>query len=622
MAYLAIGGILGDIGTSPLYVMSIVFGRLKTTQENVMGILSLITLSFIFLTLKYAYLALNLDNEGEGGTFALQTRIKKEERRLREHGIASKRIVFIVVISTVLSLFSGALLLSDGIITPSISVLSAIEGIQVVYPHLHNWVIPITILILMALFSIQKRGTEKVARLFSPVMIIWFAAIGVLGIMNVVRSPWILRALNPLYALRFLAHAPPTLSFTVMGIVFLCITGGEALYADMSHYSKNGIRMAWGIAAICLLINYFGQGAYLLRTGIHKHLFFAMGYQEGTAVYGGLLILASLAAIIASQAIITGSYTTYKLAMELKHLPRVEIKSTSPKHPGQIYITSVNWMLLIACMFVVLFFQRSDALGDAYGLAVTGAFIGTTLLMSSCLYITNYLKPWRFWTVAPLLMLFLIFDTAFFSSNLGKIPTGGWFPILVSIILATTMMAWRKGTSILYRKMPKEEIKSFLQRLKNEEALSCIEGTRVYMTMNTDKIPATLLLDAMDGYLHKKILLVSVETKDHPWGVNYEHKLLGRMGGDNIELYEVKIEKGYMRSFVHVPHILDALNLGDENRQYVFGHWQVKVPFPPRKNVLLKYFSLIYRLLPPMTRHFRTPKERVIYMGGEIEISL
>ena len=620
MAYMAMGGILGDIGTSPLYVMAIVFGEINPTRENVMGVLSLITLSFLFLTLKYAYLALNLDNEGEGGTFALLTLIKKQVKALEVEGLANRRVFFILSMATVLSLFCGALLLSDGIITPSISVLSAFEGIRVVFPGLASWVVPLTVVILVVLFSIQSRGTEKIARLFSPVIVLWFSAIAVLGWLNILKAPWILEALNPKYALVFLAHKPVAVTFAVMGIVFLCITGGEAMYADMSHYSRGGIRLAWAVAAFCLLSNYFGQGAFLLRTAHHENLFFALSYAQGEKAYFAMLVLATLAAIIASQAIITGSYTTYKLAMELHYLPRLEIKSTSPRYPGQIYIAPVNWVMMAACLFTVLFFKSSAALGAAYGLAVTGAFIGNTLNMAGCLYLRHYQEPVDFLKYVPLFLLFLLFDTTYFGSNLGKIPTGGWFPLMVCAFLAATMVSWYRGSYLLYNRLPKETRRGFMDRLKDQD-LTLLPGVSVYMARDPERVPPSLILEAREGALRQQILLVTVITQSHPWGVDYEKRLLGKVAHEGVEVYEVMIEKGYMRSFVHVPHVLDSLDFPDQ-RRYVFGDWQVTVPMPPRKNFLLRYFAFIYRLVPPIRTRFLIPREEVVYIGGDVELSL
>jgi len=621
MAYMAVGGILGDIGTSPLYVMAIIFARLKPTRDNILGILSLITLAFVFLTLKYAYLALNLDNEGEGGTFALFALIKRHAKILKEKGINDPKVKSLVGLASGLSLLCGAFLLGDGIITPSISVLSAFEGVQVVYPQLHPWVIPLTVVVLVILFSLQRRGTERIARLFSPIMLLWFTAIATLGWINILKVPWILKAANPYYALRLLTHEPVTLTFAVMGIVFLCITGGEAMYADMSHYSKQGIRLAWTFAAFCLLSNYFGQGAFLFTTGHHENILFALSYNQGKGIYLGMLALATLAAIIASQAIITGSYTTYKQAMELHHLPRLEVKMTSPRHPGQIYIAPVNWFMMVACLFTVLFFKSSAALGAAYGLAVTGAFVGNTVNMGGCLYLQHYQETKEFIKYIPLLLLFLIFDSVFFSSNLGKIPSGGWFPLMVCAFLIITMLAWHKGSYLLYKNIPKEDRREFAKRLK-EADMAVLPGISVYMVRDTQRVPASLIMEAEEGVLREQILLVTVTSHHYPWGIDYEKELLGKIAKDRVEIYQVFIDKGFMRSFAPVPHVLDSLDFKGEHRRYVFGDWHVLVPLPPKKNLLLRYFAFIYRVVPPLTGKFLIPKDQVVYIGGDVEITL
>ncbi len=620
MAYMAVGGILGDIGTSPLYVMAIVFSRIKANRDNIMGILSLITLSFLFLTLKYAYLALTLDNEGEGGTFALFALIKKQANTLREKGYNDRKISHLLMLASALSLLCGAFLLGDGIITPSISVLSAFEGVQVAYPHLTPWVIPMTVAVLVLLFSLQRRGTERMASLFSPVMILWFLAIAVLGWINILKAPWIIMALSPYYALHLLLREPITATFAVMGIVFLCITGGEAMYADMSHYSKSGIRLAWGFAAFSLLSNYFGQGAFLSITGQHQNILFALSHNQGKAAYFGILVLATMAAIIASQAIITGSYTTYKQAMELHHLPRLEVKMTSPMHPGQIYIGPVNWLMMTACLFTVLFFKSSAALGAAYGLAVTGAFIGNTINMGTCLYLRHYETPKGFAVFAPLILLFLAFDLAFFSSNLGKIPSGGWFPLLVCAFLIVTMVAWHKGSYLLYSQIPKEKRKNFCNRLEHAEMVA-LPGVSVYMVRDPERVPSALIIEAGQGVLRKTIVLVTVQTQNSPWGVTYEKRLLGHLANSQIELYEVMVDKGFMRSFVHIPHVLDSLDF-PRDRRYVFGDWHVRVSLLPKRNILLRYFAFMYRVVPPLTGRFFIPRDRVFYIGGDVEISL
>jgi KUP system potassium uptake protein len=620
LAYLAIGGVLGDIGTSPLYVMALTFKTLPVNRENIMGVLSLITWSFVFLSAKYAWMALKLDNNGEGGTFALLGLIRKEGFRRRQPPGISRRLP-LVDIAAVFSITCGALLLSDGVITPAISVLAAVEGVEVVYPHLAELIIPAAVLILTGLFTLQKRGTERIAKLFSPVILIWFSAIGTVGLLNLSADPGVLMALNPYYALVFIAHHPLGLVFSVFGYVVLCITGGEALYADEAHYSRPAIRLAWLIAAFCLLTNYFGQGAYLLTTGRTANPFFGMSVPLGHVVYMLLLVLATFAAIIASQAMITGSYSTYKQAMELRMLPRLEIRNTSASTTGQIYIPWVNWGLFGACLATIFIFRSSDSLGNAYGLAVTGAFIGTTLMMGIYLFLHHREQRRRFFAYLPLLGIFLLFDAGFFFSNLGKIPTGGWFPLLVGTFLVAMMIAWEQGSEVLYQSIPKEDIPTFKEKLKTA-AITLIPGTRIYMNLNENSAPATLLSDRGGESLRRTCVLVTVKNTNLPWGIHYVKKEIGCFHDGEGQIHQVVIEKGYMRLFVNVPNIMDELGFKDTPRQFVFGFWNIQVQDKTWRRWLLILFRFIHRNSPSLTNRFMLPAESVVYTGGDIGIRL
>jgi KUP system potassium uptake protein len=620
LAYLAIGGVLGDIGTSPLYVMALTFKELPINRGNIMGVLSLITWSFVFLSAKYAWMALKLDNNGEGGTFALLGLIRKEGFRRRQTPGISRRLP-LADIAAVFSITCGALLLSDGVITPAISVLAAVEGVEVVYPHLAEMIIPAAVLILTGLFAIQKRGTERIARLFSPVILIWFSAIGIVGILNLSADPNVLVALNPYYALIFIFHHPLGLVFSVFGYVVLCITGGEALYADEAHYSRPAIRLAWLIAAFCLLANYFGQGAFLLTKGRTANPFFGMSVPLGHTVYMLLLVLATLAAIIASQAMITGSYSTYKQAMELRMLPRLEIRNTSTSTTGQIYIPWVNWGLFGACLATIFIFRSSDSLGNAYGLAVTGAFIGTTLMMGIYLFLHHQSQRQRFFAYVPLLGIFLLFDAGFFFSNLGKIPTGGWFPLLVGTFLVAMMIAWEQGSKVLYQSIPKEDIPTFMENLKTA-AVTLIPGTRIYMNLNENSAPATLLFDRDGESLRQTCVLVTVKNTNLPWGIHYVKKDLGCFHGGEGKIHQVIIEKGYMRLFVNVPNIMDELGFRDTPRHFVFGFWNIQVLDKTWRRWLLVLFRFIHRNSPSLTHRFMLPADSVVYTGGDIGIQL
>jgi len=618
LAYLAIGGVLGDIGTSPLYVMALTFKELPVTRENIMGVLSMIVWSFVFLSAKYAWMALKLDNNGEGGTFALLGLIRKEGAKARQPSGILGRIP-LVEVAAVFSISCGALLLSDGVITPAISVLAAIEGVEVVYPHLAELIIPISVIILTGLFALQKRGTERIAKLFSPVILIWFAAIGTVGLVNLTAAPGLIKALSPHYAVLFFAHHPIGLVFPILGYVVLCITGGEALYADEAHYSRPAIRLAWFVAAICLLANYFGQGAYILTTGRTANPFFDMSVPLGHTVYVLLLALATFAAIIASQAMITGSYSTYKQAMELRMLPRVEVRNTSTSTTGQIYIPWVNWGLFGACLTTIFIFRSSDTLGNAYGLAVTGAFIGTTLMMGIFLFLHHSDRRSRFLAYVPLLGLFLLFDAGFFFSNLGKIPTGGWFPLLVGTFLVTMMIAWEQGSRLLYQSIPKEDFATFKEKLKTA-TITLVPGTRIYMNLNENSVPATLLSDRDGESLRRTCVLVTVKNTNLPWGIHYEKKEIGSFLKGEGKIHQVIIEKGYMRLFVNVPNIMDEQGFKETPRQFVFGFWNIQVLDKTWRRWLLIFFRFIHRNSPSLTQRFMLPAESVVYIGGDIGI--
>ncbi|WP_457572103.1 KUP/HAK/KT family potassium transporter [Desulfovulcanus sp.] len=619
LTYLAIGGVLGDIGTSPLYVISLTFKALQVNQENVMGVLSLIFWSFMFLSAKYAGLALNMDNQGEGGTFTLLNLIQTEANKLKNK-IASNRISFLVGLTCILSMICGALLLSDGVITPSISVLAAVEGIEIVYPHLAEFILPIATVILTGLFLIQKKGTEKIAKLFSPIIILWFLSIGFVGIVNLIQMPYLIKTVNPYYACHFLVSHPLSIVFPILGYVVLCITGGEALYADEAHYSKPAIRLAWAAAAICLLINYFGQGAFILKHCASKNPFFDMSIPFGHIFYFYLLILATLAAIIASQAMITGSFSTYKQAMELRMLPRVEVRNTSHKTPGQIYIPAVNRGMFIACLATVFIFKKSNALGDAYGLAVTGAFIGTTLMLSTLLFLRNYHQPKKFFLFVPLLIIFLIFDSGFFFSNLSKIPTGGWFPLIIATFLVITMLAWKNGSKLLSRSIPKTYLDDFLAKIEQSN-LTILPGTNIYMTLSENIIPGCLLEEVGEGWLKETIILATVKNTHFPWGIRYEKKLLAKINNGESRLYKVIIEKGYMRLFVNVPSIIKTLGFENKPRRFVFGIWNPIVIEETWRKWLLHYFRIIYKNTSSLTKRFAIPIDELIYIGKDVELS-
>ncbi len=611
--YFAIGGVLGDIGTSPLYVMALIFSVITPNLFNILGVLSLIFWSFIFLTLKYVIVAVNLDNNGEGGTFALLNLIKKLTKSKHNNYLK------LLYIATFLSMLCGALLLSDGVITPAISVLSAIEGVEVKYPLLKFYILPLSCVILTMLFFYQKKGTEKIAKTFSPIIIIWFLTIGILGFLSLSNNFQLLKAINPYYAFKFILHYPTSIIIIIFSYVVLSITGGEALYADVSHYGKFAIRGAWFVASFCLLLNYFGQGEYLLTHSNTINPFFALSLRYPHCIYIFLLIIATLAAIIASQAMITGSFSTYKQAMELRMFPRVRIVNTSHKNIGQIYIPIVNKGMFLATIITLLIFKKSINLGNAYGLAVTGAFIGTTLMIGILFYIKFQQNFHKLILINALLIFFLFFDTSFFFSNLTKIPKGGWYPLIICTFLLFTMYAWQLGSKLIYKNIPKCNLRIFKEKVQNSSYL-ILKGSDVFMSGDEMNIPASLLEQEKQGVLKSKTVLLTVKNSDNPWGINIENKLIAKFK-DKGELRQVIVEKGYMRVIVNIPKILEELNLIEEPSRFIFGFWDPIIGETKKfRKFTLKYFSLIYKTAANFNIRFSIPADKIKYFGGQVEI--
>jgi KUP system potassium uptake protein len=443
MALAALGVVFGDIGTSPLYTMKEVFSAghhpLLLNPENVYGILSLITWALIMVvSVKYVAFIMRADNRGEGGIMAL---LALASRNTEGNITKQRNIMF-------LGILGACMFYADGMITPAISVLSAVEGLEVAEPHLHSYIVPITLVVLFVLFWAQSKGTEVVGKFFGPVMLLWFGTLAVLGIINILHDPTILRALNPLYAVDFFMHQPK-IAFISLGAVVLAVTGAEALYADMGHFGRFPIRLAWfGFVLPALLLNYFGQGALiLLEPEAVKSPFYLLAPEW--ALFP-LIGLATLAAVIASQAVISGAFSVSRQALQLGYLPRMHIQHTSESTEGQVYMPRVNWGLMIAVMALVLGFGSSGNLAAAYGIAVTGDMVITTLLAS-----VVFMEIWRWSKLKTYLVvgIFLIIDVAFFSANALKIPDGGWVPLLIAIVIFTLMLTWKTGRTLVYTRL-------------------------------------------------------------------------------------------------------------------------------------------------------------------------
>ncbi|MBC7711104.1 MAG: KUP/HAK/KT family potassium transporter, partial [Rhizobacter sp.] len=431
----ALGIVYGDIGTSPLYAFKEAFNgphALALTEPNVLAALSaLFWAIMLIISVKYVWLILKLDNEGEGGVLALTALA----HRIVKHRKHSDKLATIVITAGV---FAASLFYGDAIITPAISVLSAVEGISVATPQFEKFVIPITIGLLVGLFLIQRHGTGRVGSLFGPITMVWFITIGIMGANSIMQTPMVLKALNPLYALTFAVEHPGSM-FVLLSAVFLALTGGEALYADMGHFGKKAVRIAWyGLVCPSLVLNYFGQGALMLRDAAAvKNPFFLLA-SEGFLI--PLVILATAATVIASQATISGAFSLTQQASRLGYLPRVNVRHTSDRERGQIYIGSVNWIMLIGVILLVLEFRSSSALAGAYGIAVSGTMVITTLLAT--VVVISARGKYR-WAMLVLFVVFLLLELAFFTSNLSKIADGGWFPLVLGAAIFLMLMTWK-----------------------------------------------------------------------------------------------------------------------------------------------------------------------------------
>ncbi|MHB1199638.1 MAG: potassium transporter Kup [Polaromonas sp.] len=503
----AIGVVYGDIGTSVLYAVKEVFGsgRVPYSFDNVHGILSLFfwTLTVI-VSIKYVALVLRADNNGEGGLIAmlaLATHAVQDKPRTR-------RILLLV------GIFGTSLFYGDGVITPAISVLSAVEGLEVVSPAFAEGVIPVTLMILFGLFALQKRGTSGIGKFFGPITLVWFAVIALLGIIQIAEHPVILRALNPYYALRFM-WTYPGITFIILGAVVLAVTGAEALYADLGHFGKKPIRLAWFLVVMpALVLNYFGQGALLLgNPDAAKNPFYLMAPEWARLPLVGL---ATLATVIASQALITGAFSVTKQAIQMGYLPRLNIQHTSVRDTGQIYIPLVNWGLFVAIVLAVILFRSSSNLAAAYGLAVTTDMLITTILT---FFVIRYAWNYPLGLCIAATGVFFVVDFAFFASNLMKLFAGGWFPVLIGGTVFTLMMTWKEGRRILNEKLRADaiDLPSFLDAVFVSPPVR-VEGTAIFMTAEPGMVPNAMLHNLKHNkVLHQQNLFVTVRNHDVPW---------------------------------------------------------------------------------------------------------
>lgn len=608
-----LGVVYGDIGTSPLYAMRaslLLFSDDGIRKAEILGILSLIFWSLILVvTVKYVTFVLRADNRGEGGIMsltALALRALPEGSRLR-------RVAVLVGIA------GASLFFSDGMVTPAISVLSAVEGLRVVSPAMEPAVIPLSLCILVALFLVQYRGTARMGRIFGPVTAVWFAVLALLGLVQIVQNPAVLAALSPGPALAFVA-AHPLAAFIALGAVVLAVTGGEALYADMGHFGAKPIRFAWLFIVLpALVLNYFGQGALLLANpAAIENPFFLLAPE---VLRLPLVFLATAATIIASQAMISGAFSVARQCVQLGLLPRLVVRHTSATEEGQIYLPQVNFMLLIGVIILVLEFRESDALAAAYGIAVTGTFVCTSLL-AMVVFWKHF--GWPPALVLPLFGTFLVIDATYFASNLLKVPDGGYFPVLLGIAIFLLMTSWQRGRELLFARFRQDglPLKSFIARLPQSRTVR-VPGIAVFMTSQADYLPGALLHNLKHNkVLHERVLFVTVANEPIPHVPADRRREVEELAPN---IYRVALRYGFQES-PNIPKELAALNeigIAVEPMQtsYFLGRETVVAAAVPKMSRWRQWlFTIMSRNAVPATEFFRIPSDRVVELGVRVAI--
>jgi KUP system potassium uptake protein len=611
----ALGVVYGDIGTSPLYAMKECFNPEHVTVSandaaNVMGLTSLFFWALtLVVVVKYLVFIMRADNKGEGGILALAALVDHHDRKRTR-----------LAIPILLALFGAGLLYGDGVITPAVSVLGAIEGLSEQSPNFTHLIVPISAVILIALFWVQRFGTHKIGAVFGWIMLAWFVAIGAVGVPFIIRNPSILGAVSPHHAVMFLARGHWT-AFLLLGSVVLCITGGEALYADMGHFGKTPIRWAWSLVVFPgLLLNYFGQGALYLEEGSHVTNPFYDLVSSGPLLIP-MIILATLAAIIASQALISGAFSLTNQAVQLGYFPRVTVVHTSHKAEGQIYIPEINWMLLVSTVALVLSFRSASALAAAYGIAVTG-----TMAITSFLYFLVCHENWKYSLTKSLTLFipFVLIDLSFFSANVEKIAAGGWFPLAVGVGVFIVMTTWWRGRYELSRTMETGVIPDelFLADI-SETPLPRVSGTAVFMASGTDGMPNVLLHHVKHNkVLHKQVVLLSVVTQNIPFAIG-NHSLTVRELGHGF--FRVIANVGFMQQ-PNVPRILgrcekNGLTVHQSDTTYYLGRQTLLTSGEARLARWRKMlFAFLARNSRPPTSFFNLPPNRVVELGLQIEL--
>ena len=610
----AIGVVFGDIGTSPLYTIREAFSPhygLVADHDTVLGVLSMIfwALSLV-VTLKYVTIIMRADNDGEGGIMALMALAQ----RCFPKGSRSAYMVGI------LGILGASLFFGDGVITPAISVLSAVEGLEVVAPGLHAWIVPVTLVVLVALFSTQRYGTAKVGRIFGPITVLWFIALAALGLTNILHEPEVLKAINPWWAARFFIDHTWGGIF-ILGAVVLAVTGGEAIYTDMGHFGPRPIRYGWYFFVLpSLMLNYLGQGALVLEDpGAIRNPFY-LGVPEWAQ--WPMIVLATLATVIASQAVITGGYSVARQAMQLGYMPRMRIKHTSSETIGQIYIPAINWTMMVIVVGLVVSFGNSSSLAAAYGISVSATMLIDTLLLA--LVARSLWPEWRRW-VLPLCGLFLVIDVAFLVANGAKVLQGAWFPVVLGMILFTMLRTWRRGRETLRDEMQKEGIRldAFIPGLMLAPPVR-VEGTAVFMTSDKGVVPHALLHNLKHNkVLHERNVFLTVETLTVPYAAAGLRLSIDSIGDG---FYRVLVRFGFMET----PDVPQALMQAADHSTLCFDPMETTY-FVSRETIVSsakrgmpvwrdRLFAVMHRNAAPANQFFRIPGNRLVELGAQVEI--
>jgi len=613
----AIGIVFGDIGTSPLYAFRETFvgpHPLALDQAHVLGVISLIFWSMtLVVAIQYVTILMRADNKGQGGSLALVALISSQLSKSKYGWVA-----------LLLGVFATSLFYGDSMITPAISVLSAVEGLTVVDAGLQQYVIPIALGLLVFLFVLQKRGTAKVGALFAPVMIVYFSVIAALGAWQIIQTPTILWALNPYHAVNFFV-LDGWLAFLALGSVVLAVTGSEALYSDMGHFGRGPMRLSWfGFVMPCLLLNYFGQGAMIIglppeaAAAAIQSPFFFLASEEWRLP---LVFLATVATFIASQAVISGAFSITHQAIQMGYIPRLNIRHTSETEGGQIYIPVVNWALMVAVIILVLTFQNSSNLASAYGIAVTGAVTIDTLLMAVLLI---GVWKWKWWYAAPVVLLFLIVDGAYFAANLTKVPDGGWFPLMVGFIAFTLLTTWARGRKLMRERMSEVALPMEIFAKSAKNSATRVPGTAVFMASSTAGVPSALLHNIKHNkVLHERVVILTVDIQEVPY-VDPDERCTYTDLGDGF--YRAVLRYGFMEE-TNVPEGLKAM------RNYCGGEFDMMHTsfFLSRQTLLAsdkpgmpiwreKIFAWLLRNSASAMDFFKLPTNRVVELGSQVEI--